>query len=101
MLLIHCPYCHMNRPETEFRNAGAAHIARPADPAAASDAEWAEFLYLRDNPKGVIAERWRHAHGCGRFFNAIRNTVSDDFITTYKAGEPRPNAAGDQAEGQP
>jgi sarcosine oxidase subunit delta len=101
MLLIHCPYCDMTRPETEFRNAGAAHIVRPTEPAAASDADWAEFLYLRDNPKGVIAERWRHAHGCGRFFNAIRNTVTDEFITTYKAGEPRPNPASDHAEGQP
>ncbi len=90
MLLIHCPYCQMARPETEFRNAGAAHILRPADPAVASDAEWAEFLYLRDNPKGSIAERWRHVHGCGRFFNAIRNTVTDEFAVTYKAGEARP-----------
>ena len=32
MLLIHCPYCDEDRPELEFRNAGEAHIARPADP---------------------------------------------------------------------
>lgn len=95
MLLIKCPYCGMNRPETEFRNAGAAHIARPLDPGATSNTEWAEFLYLRDNPKGIIAERWRHAHGCGRFFNAIRNTVTDDFVATYKAGEVPPVGAMD------
>lgn len=90
MLLILCPYCQMARPEIEFRNAGAAHIARPVDPAAASDADWAAFLYLRENTKGVIAERWRHAHGCGRFFNALRDTSSDAFLATYKSGEPRP-----------
>jgi sarcosine oxidase, subunit delta len=94
MLLIMCPYCEMKRPEIEFRNAGAAHIVRPADPATTTDAEWAEFLYLRDNPKGTIAERWHHAHGCNRFFNAIRDTTSDAFATTYKAGMPRP-ATGD------
>ena len=32
MLLIACPHCG-NRPETEFRCGGQAHIARPADPA--------------------------------------------------------------------
>ena len=33
MLLIRCPYCEEERPELEFRNAGEAHVARPADPA--------------------------------------------------------------------
>lgn len=90
MLLIHCPYCEMSRPEIEFRYAGEAHIARPADPAAASDAEWADFLYMRTNPRGTHAERWRHVHGCGRFFNGLRNTVSDRIVATYRVGEPRP-----------
>ena len=56
-----------------------------------SDEEFVEFLYWRDNPKGVIFERWRHIHGCGRFFNAARDTVSDRFLLTYKAGEPKPD----------
>jgi len=34
----------------------------------------------------VYAERWRHAHGCGRFFNAVRDTTTDHFIATYKSG---------------
>lgn len=91
MLLIDCPYCLMARPEIEFRHAGEAHIVRPVDPSVASEAEWAEFLYMRTNPKGLHAERWRHLHGCGRFFNAIRDTVSDRIFTTYKPGQPRPD----------
>ena len=90
MLLIRCPVCAMDRPECEFRHAGAAHIARPADPAAASDAQWADYLYLRDNPRGVTAERWRHVHGCGSYFNALRHTVSDRLLATYLSGTPRP-----------
>ena len=90
MLLIRCPYCEMDRPELEFRYAGEAHVARAADPMAVSDADWSAFLYFRSNPKGLHAERWRHIHGCGRFFNALRDTVSDQIMTTYKAGEPRP-----------
>jgi sarcosine oxidase subunit delta len=91
MLLIHCPYCNAARPETEFRYGGEAHIARPADPSVMGDDAWAEFLYMRTNPKGMHVERWRHMHGCGRFFNAVRNTVSDRILHTYKAGEPRPD----------
>ena len=89
MLLIDCPYCG-ERPELEFRYGGEAHIARPSDPAALSDEQWTQYLYVRSNAKGVHAERWRHVHGCGRFFNALRNTVTDKFIATYKVGEPRP-----------
>ena len=90
MLLIPCPYCEAARPEIEFRHAGAAHVARPLDPETADDKDWGEFLYFRVNPKGVIAERWRHVSGCGRFFNCLRDTVSDEILTTYRAGEPRP-----------
>lgn len=92
MLLIHCPYCMQERPEIEFRYAGEAHLARPADPAT-TDAQFAAFLYLRSNPKGLHVERWRHANGCGRYFNAVRHTVSDKFVATYKAGEPRSDPA--------
>lgn len=89
MLLIHCPYCG-DRPEIEFAYGGQAHIARPAEPAALSDEQWAEYLYFRSNPRGLHAERWRHTHGCGRFFNALRNTTSDHFVATYRIGEEPP-----------
>ena len=90
MLLITCPYCGV-RPELEFRNMGEAHIARPAFSEAITDDDWAEFLYMRTNPKGLIAERWRHVHGCARFFNAVRHTVTDKLVTTYRVGDPRPD----------
>lgn len=89
MLVIRCPYCGP-RAELEFAYGHEAHIARPADPSLLNDQEWAEFLYIRRNPRGVHAERWRHIHGCGRFFNALRDTVSDKIIKTYETGSPRP-----------
>ncbi len=92
MLLINCPHCG-ERPELEFRYAGEAHVARPSNPAAVDDAHWADFLYMRSNPKGWHAERWRHEFGCGRFFNAVRHTVSDRIVMTYKSGEQRPDPA--------
>jgi sarcosine oxidase subunit delta len=96
MLLITCPYCGQ-RPEVEFRNMGEAHLVRPADPSVLDDAQWAEFLFYRANTRGVIAERWNHIHGCQRFFNALRDTVSDTFVTTYKTGEKRPDIAPEDA----
>ena len=90
MLLIHCPYCEEDRPELEFRGAGEAHIARPTNMADLTDEEFEKFFFIRDNEKGLVFERWRHMHGCGRFFNAARHSVSDKFIMTYKAGEPKP-----------
>lgn len=86
MLLIACPYCG-ERPEIEFAHGGQAHIARPAKPSEVDADQWTRFLYMRDNVKGLYAERWRHSHGCGKFFNAIRDTTTDHFITTYKVGE--------------
>ncbi len=90
MLLIRCPYCQADRAEVEFAYAGEAHIDRPEDPSALDDAEWEVFLFLRANPRGRHFERWYHIHGCARYFNAVRDTVSDKFIMTYQAGKPRP-----------
>ena len=93
MLLIRCPYCDEERPELEFRHAGQAHIARPTNMAEISDEEFEEYFFIRQNPKGLYFERWRHIHGCARFFNAARDTVSDKFVKTYRAGEKKPSIA--------
>ena len=93
MLLIRCPYCDEERPEVEFVYAGEAHIARPRNPSRVSDEQWKEHLFIRNNTRGVHFERWRHTHGCARYFNAVRDTVSDKFLMTYEAGRPRPSDA--------
>ena len=94
MLLIDCPYCG-KRAELEFTYGGQAHVARPSNPGQLDDQGWAEYLYMRANTKGVYAERWRHAHGCGSFFNALRDTTSDRILATYKTGAPPPPVAAD------
>ncbi|MGH8140047.1 MAG: sarcosine oxidase subunit delta [Steroidobacteraceae bacterium] len=86
MLLIACPYCG-ERPELEFVHAGEAHVARPPNPSQTDAQDWVNFLYVRANTQGLYAERWRHAHGCGKFFNAIRDTTTDQFAAVYKVGE--------------
>lgn len=91
MLLIGCPWCGP-RDETEFTYGGQAHVAYPAEPAALTDAEWARYLFIRDNPKGPFAERWSHASGCRRWFNVIRDTATNEVLAVYRVGEPRPEA---------
>jgi heterotetrameric sarcosine oxidase delta subunit len=90
MLLISCPWCGP-RDESEFRYGGEAHIARPENPERLSDAQWAEYVFMRGNPKGPFAERWHHAAGCRRWFNALRHTVTHEIVAVYKPGEPRPD----------
>lgn len=83
MLLIKCPWCG-DRAETEFSYGGEAGIVRPPDPDALSDAEWADYLFNRTNPKGTHKELWNHAQGCRRWFCVERDTVSYKIAATYK-----------------
>ena len=77
MMLIPCPWCGP-RNETEFHYGGEAGVAYPADPAALSDDEWANFLYVRSNPKGLFHERWSHSAGCRQWFTLVRDTVTHE-----------------------
>lgn len=79
MLLIPCPWCGP-RDEAEFHYGGQAHLAHPEDPSALTDEQWARYLFFRDNPKGPFAERWTHSAGCRRWFNAVRDTSTNEFI---------------------
>lgn len=91
MLLIPCPWCGP-RDEVEFTCGGEAHIVRPANPDALSDEAWADYLFMRTNPKGPMAECWVHTHGCRRWFNVVRDTVSHRILHVYRMGEPCPIA---------
>jgi sarcosine oxidase subunit delta len=91
MQLVPCPWCGP-RDVIEFRYGGQAHIAYPEDPRALDDGAWADFLFMRDNPKGEWAERWYHAAGCRRWFNALRSTVDHRIRAVYRIGEHPPQS---------
>lgn len=91
MFLINCPWCGQ-REQVEFSCHGQAHIVRPKNPNDLSDEQWGDYVFFRDNPKGIHYERWVHVHGCRRWFNAVRNTVTDEFLGTYKPGESAPES---------
>jgi len=88
MMQIPCIHCGP-RDESEFTCGGTSHLARPE--LEASDQAWGEYLFFRDNPKGLHFERWRHAQGCGQWFNLVRNTLTHEILSTYPITGPRPS----------
>lgn len=98
MLRIPCPYCGL-RDEPEFTFGGPSHVIRPGFDV--SDAEWSDYLFNRENPKGVHCERWCHSYGCGRWFNVARDTVNHETLAVYHMGEPEPALSGSEGTSHP
>ncbi|MEM9581353.1 MAG: sarcosine oxidase subunit delta [Pseudomonadota bacterium] len=83
MLILTCPVCGVTSEETEFHAGGEAHLTRHAT--GSTDDQFEDYLFMRENPKGVHFERWRHASGCGKWFNAARCTNTLEVFGTYPA----------------
>jgi heterotetrameric sarcosine oxidase delta subunit len=73
MLIIQCPWCG-ERDHTEFTYGGDATVTRPS--ADATDREWVDYVYFRDNPRGPHLEYWQHIHGCRQWLRVLRNTMT-------------------------
>lgn len=91
MLLLECPYCGVAADETELAAGGEAHLKR--ETVGSLDAEFEEYLFMRENPRGVHFERWRHAYGCGKWFLAARDTMTLEVFGTYPAQSKKPPKA--------
>lgn len=89
MMQVTCPWCGP-RAESEFTCGGEGGIVRPATVEGITDAQWGDYVFMRNNLKGPQHEQWRHSSGCGRWFNAVRDTVSYRFESVWKIGEPQP-----------
>ena len=76
MMQLPCPWCGV-RDEPEFLCGGTTAIARP--PLEASDQEWGQYLFFRDNPKGVHFSTAR-----------ARNAVIADMMCFSEAGRALP-----------
>ncbi len=88
MLILHCPYCGVDADETELAAGGQAHIKR--ETVGSSDGDFEEYMFMRQNPRGVHFERWRHVNGCGKWFHAARCTTTLEVFGTYSAQTLRP-----------
>ncbi|MEL6167716.1 MAG: sarcosine oxidase subunit delta [Pseudomonadota bacterium] len=88
MLILRCPYCGVEADETELAPGGEAHVVRAGPDS--DDADFEAYLFLRENPKGIHFERWRHAAGCGKWFLAARCTTTLEVFGTYPAQTTEP-----------
>lgn len=86
---ITCPYCG-ERDAREFHYRGAEGFDRPnapdtfsAEPAA--DAVF-DYVYLRDNPAGPLAEHWNHVAGCRSWLVVTRDTRTHEITDVSYAG---------------
>jgi len=95
MLILNCPYCGIDADETELSAGGEAHLKR--ETVGSQDAEFEEYLFMRDNPRGVHFERWRHTYGCGKWFLAARDTMTLQVFGTYSAQTKKPPKAIENA----
>jgi sarcosine oxidase subunit delta len=80
--LIHCPHCG-TRPKEEFSIKGDASVHRPSPDA--SDKEWADYMFLRNNPVGRHTEYWQHLSGCRRWLIVERDTVTHEVFSVTDA----------------
>ncbi len=82
---IACPYCG-ERNAHEFVMRGDADPLRPED---GDEEAFFDYLYLRDNPKGLMREHWYHAQGCRNWLVVERDTVTHRIAGVTLAREVR------------
>ncbi len=75
--------CPLNGPRNIQEFVCAGEVVREPDPALASDAEWADYVFMVDNKAGVVREWWYHVP-TSFWFIAERNTVTDEIVRTYR-----------------
>lgn len=80
MLIIRCPCCLELRHEDELLYGGELDVIRPAEPDAASDTQWCDYLYMRTNAGGVLYEQWCCAAGCGQWFQVARESTTQAIL---------------------
>jgi heterotetrameric sarcosine oxidase delta subunit len=92
--LLSCPNCGP-RDVNEFGYAGEVTF-RPKQ--APSLRELTAYLYFRGNVAGIQREWWNHRYGCQLWFQAERDTRTNEVLRTVAAsppGEPSPPAVPD------
>jgi methylglutamate dehydrogenase subunit B len=86
---IDCPFCGL-RDAQEFAYLGDASPKRP-DPSAPDAADaFFDYVYLRDNPAGPLAELWYHTSGCRAWLVVERDTRTHEILGTSLAAAPDP-----------
>jgi len=83
MKILNCP---LNGPRNITEFVWGGDVRELPDPADLSDRDWGAWVFLENNSAGIIREWWCHVP-TSFWFIAERNTVTDEIIKTYPAGE--------------
>jgi sarcosine oxidase subunit delta len=78
---IPCPFCG-DRDAQEFVYRGDAAPTRPTE-----DAAFYDYVYVRDNPAGLIRDSWYHAQGCRNWIVVSRDTTTHEIFGAKLARE--------------
>ena len=54
----------------------------------ATEREWTDYVYLRDNPCGPHDELWYHGAGCRSWFKVRRNTRTHEILASAAIDQP-------------
>lgn len=93
MIRIPCPCCGL-RDHSEFSYEGDATVVYP--PLDASEEEWFEAVFLRENPRGPHTEYWQHVNGCRAWLVVERDTLTHQ-ISDVRFAHPGMARAGGAA----
>ncbi len=94
--LLPCPNCGP-RDVSEFAYQGEVTVRPQASP---SFRELASYLYFRRNVAGVQREWWYHRLGCELWFQAERDTRTNEVLLTELV-EPAPTEGAPGPEATP
>ena len=83
MKMMNCP---LNGPRNISEFSYGGEVEPMPNPNTSTGAEWSEYLFLTDNPAGLVREWWMHT-ATSYWFIAERNTVTDKIERTYSATE--------------
>ena len=78
--------CPLNGPRNISEFVYGGEVQAMVEPNRATDAEWADYVFLENNRAGVVREWWFHAP-TAFWFIAERDTASDRIVRTYPASE--------------
>jgi methylglutamate dehydrogenase subunit B len=87
---IKCPYCG-ERDLGEFTYLGATDLKRPDPSSAGAPAAFFDYVYMRKNPAGPLAELWYHGGGCRSWLRVVRDTCNHE-IEVVELAKPEGGA---------
>ena len=82
MIRIPCPFCG-TRDHSEFSYGGDGSIVYPA--LDASQQDWHDAVFQRENICGIQVETWQHVSGCRMWLLVERDTLTHEIHSVRPA----------------